>query len=95
MPTTAGCGCWDDNQTDGDAAMVEGLRTDGAIILAKASLDEFAYGFASEYSAFQPAGETTLVASPYFTDRTAGGSSGGTGAAIAANLAQDDREPRE
>ena len=87
MPTTAGCGCWDDNQTDGDAAMVEGLRTDGAIILAKASLDEFAYGFASEYSAFQPAGETTLVASPYFTDRTAGGSSGGTGAAIAANLA--------
>ncbi|WP_265521124.1 amidase family protein [Oerskovia flava] len=87
MPTTAGCGCWDDNQTSTDATMVEGLRSDGAVILAKATLDEFAFGFASEYSAYQPAGQTTLVASPYVTSRTAGGSSGGTGAAIAANLA--------
>ncbi len=87
MPTTGGCGCWDDNQTATDATMVEGLRTDGAVILAKASLDEFAYGFASQFSAYQPAGESTLGASPYATDRTAGGSSGGTGAAIAANLA--------
>ncbi|NII49823.1 amidase family protein [Frigoribacterium endophyticum] len=87
MPTTAGCGCWDANQTDDDATMVAGLRDAGAVILAKASLDEFAYGFASEYTAGQPAGQTTLVASPYVTSRTAGGSSGGTGAAIAANLA--------
>ncbi|MGO2658230.1 amidase family protein [Mycetocola reblochoni] len=87
MVTTGGCGCWDDNQTDSDAAMVAGLRDAGAVILAKASLDEFAYGFASEFSAGQPAGSSTLVASPYVTSRTAGGSSGGTGAAIAANLA--------
>ncbi|GAA1953493.1 amidase family protein [Microbacterium aquimaris] len=87
MPTTAGCGCWDDNQTDSDATMVEGLRDAGAVILAKASLDEFAYGFTSQFSAFQEAGETTYIASPYFTNETAGGSSGGTGAAIAANLA--------
>ncbi|MFZ6991094.1 amidase family protein [Curtobacterium sp. RRHDQ66] len=87
MPTTGGCGCWDDNQTDTDAAMVTGLRSAGAVILAKASLDEFAYGFVSEFSSNQPAGSSLLVASPYVTTQTAGGSSGGTGAAIAANLA--------
>jgi amidase len=87
MPTTGGCGCWDGNQTTTDAAMVAGLRASGAVILAKASLDEFAFGFASEFSSYQPAGTSTLVASPYVTSQTAGGSSGGTGAAIAANLA--------
>lgn len=86
MPTTGGCGCWADNQTTTDAAMVSGLRADGAIILAKASLDEFAFGFVSEFSVGVPAGQSLLVASPYNTNRTAGGSSGGTGAAIAANL---------
>lgn len=87
MATTAGCGCWDDNWTTDDAAMVTGLRQSGAVLLAKTSLDEFAYGFESQFSANQVAGETLYVASPYATDRTAGGSSGGTGAAIAANLA--------
>ncbi|MDE0545383.1 amidase family protein [Microbacterium sp. C7(2022)] len=87
MVTTGGCGCWNDNQTATDAFMVEGLRDAGAVILAKASLDEFAYGFASEFSSFEEPGSTLLVASPYNTARTAGGSSGGTGAAIAANLA--------
>ena len=87
MVTTAGCGCWDENQTATDAYMVAGLRAEGAVILAKASLDEFAFGFSSEYSAFQPAGTSVPVVSPYDTTRTAGGSSGGSGAAIAANLA--------
>lgn len=95
MPTTAGCACWEENQTEDDAEMVEGLRKQGAVIMAKASLDEFAYGFSSQFSAFQGvtvSGDTTtqrstLVASPYATAKTAGGSSGGTGASIAANLA--------
>jgi Asp-tRNA(Asn)/Glu-tRNA(Gln) amidotransferase A subunit family amidase len=87
MPTTGGCGCWDGNRTATDATMVDGLRADGAVVLAKASLDEFAFGFVSEFSSYQDAGTSTLVASPYVTSRTAGGSSGGTGAAIAANLA--------
>lgn len=86
LPTTAGCGCWEDNLTEDDAHMVTGLRDAGAVVLGKASLDEFAYGFASQFSAGSPVGESKLVASPYATDRTAGGSSGGTGAAIAANL---------
>ncbi|WP_232531914.1 amidase family protein [Microbacterium halophytorum] len=87
MPTTAGCGCWDDNWTAEDAAMVSGLRSDGAVMIAKASMDEFAFGFVSEFTAGQEAGESLLVASPYVTGESAGGSSGGTGAAIAANLA--------
>ncbi len=87
MVTTGGCGCWNANQTSTDAFMVKGLRAAGAVILAKASLDEFAYGFASEFSAFQTPGSSLLVASPYDTSKSAGGSSGGTGAAIAANLA--------
>ncbi|NYF10161.1 Asp-tRNA(Asn)/Glu-tRNA(Gln) amidotransferase A subunit family amidase [Leifsonia sp. AK011] len=85
MPTTAGCDCWVDNQTDTDAYMVEGLREAGAVILAKATLDEWAYGFSSAYSVGNVAG--IPVANPYNTTKTAGGSSGGTGAAIAANLA--------
>ncbi|WP_318241342.1 amidase family protein [Cellulomonas avistercoris] len=87
MPTTGGCGCWQDNRTTTDATMVAGLREAGAVVLAKAGLDEFAYGFVSEYSAGLPVGGTVRIASPYATSRSAGGSSGGTGAAIAANLA--------
>ncbi|WP_102193995.1 amidase family protein [Microbacterium aurantiacum] len=87
MVTTGGCGCWNENQTTTDAKMIEGLRAAGAVIFAKASLDEFAYGFASEFSSFQTPGSTLLVANPYDTTKSAGGSSGGTGAAIAANLA--------
>lgn len=86
MPTSAGCSCWEDNQTADDAAMVAGLRKAGAIILGKASLDEFAYGFTSQFSAGSPVGSSRYVASPYNTAQTAGGSSGGTGASIAANL---------
>ncbi|MDR6097183.1 amidase family protein [Microbacterium sp. SORGH_AS_0454] len=87
MPTTAGCGCWNGNQTSTDATMVKGLRADGAVIVAKASMDEFAINLSSQWSAFQPNGTALTVSSPYDTTQTSGGSSGGTGAAIAANLA--------
>lgn len=87
MPTTAGCGCWNGNQTTTDAAMVKGLRADGAVILAKASMDEFAINLSSQFSAFQAPGTALNVASPLSTSRTSGGSSGGTGASISANLA--------
>lgn len=86
MPTSAGHGSWEANQTDTDAFMVDGVRDAGAVVLAKASLDEFALGFASAYTAGVPAGSSKLVASPYELSRTAGGSSGGTGASISANL---------
>ncbi|MCL8027234.1 amidase family protein [Nocardioides bruguierae] len=86
MPTSAGNGTWADNQTETDAFMVSGLRSAGAVILGKASLDEFAYGFSSQFTTLSERGGTIYVASPYDTERTAGGSSGGTGASIAANL---------
>ncbi|MFT4264187.1 MAG: amidase family protein [Nocardioides sp.] len=86
MPTSAGCGCWETNQTATDATMVQGLRDAGAIILGKASMDEFAYGFVSQFSAGSAAGSSKYVASPYNTAQSAGGSSGGTGASISANL---------
>ncbi|MEO9325741.1 amidase family protein [Nocardioides sp. C4-1] len=86
MPTSAGHGSWETNQTETDAFMVAGLRDSGAVIMAKATLDEWAFGFASEYTTNQPAGTSKLVASPYNLARTAGGSSGGTGASISANL---------
>ena len=87
MPTTAGCGCWNANQTTTDATMVADLRADGAVIIAKAGMDEFAINITSQWSAFQKPGTALTISSPYNTNRTAGGSSGGTGAAIAANLA--------
>ncbi len=87
MPTTAGCGCWNANQTTTDATMVEGLRAAGAVILAKASMDEFAINLSSQFSAFQTPGTALNVASPLATSRASGGSSGGTGASISANLA--------
>lgn len=81
MPTTAGCVCLSTNQTEGDAFMVDGLRAEGAIILGKANLDEFAFSFTTVSTM---GGEGTT---PYHAGRTAGGSSGGSGASIAANLA--------
>jgi Asp-tRNA(Asn)/Glu-tRNA(Gln) amidotransferase A subunit family amidase len=67
--------------------MVKGLRSDGAVIVAKASMDEFAINLASQFSVGATPGTALEVSSPYITTRNSGGSSGGTGAAIAANLA--------
>ena len=64
-----------------DAFLVKRLREGGAIILAKATLHEFAMGIITVGSLF---GQTR---NPYALDRNPGGSSGGTGAAVAANFA--------
>jgi Asp-tRNA(Asn)/Glu-tRNA(Gln) amidotransferase A subunit family amidase len=61
-----------------DAEIVARLRDAGAIILAKANMGEYASGDRSTY------GGTTC--NPYDTSRSAGRSSGGSGAAVAANL---------
>jgi amidase len=64
-----------------DLTLVKKLRAAGAIIIAKSNMHEFAYGITTEGSLF---GATR---NPYSLDRNPGGSSGGTGAAIAANFA--------
>ena len=63
-----------------DHAAVAALRRSGAIVLGKANLHELAFGITSDNATFGP------VANPYDTSRFAGGSSGGTAAAIAAGI---------
>jgi Asp-tRNA(Asn)/Glu-tRNA(Gln) amidotransferase A subunit family amidase len=80
LETTAGTTCLRDNVAADDAFIVRRLREAGAIVLAKTNLHELASG-GETVSALQ--GQTR---NPYDLTRTPGGSSGGTGAAIAANL---------
>ncbi|WP_274652652.1 amidase family protein [Paenibacillus humicola] len=81
MPTSAGCTCLSDNQTVSDAYMIQKLKDAGAIILAKANLSEFAINTDTNSSL---GGQTK---DPYDLTKNPGGSSGGTGAALASNFA--------
>src|SRR3984893_1840807 len=81
MPTTAGSILLKDLQPAQDAFAVTKLRESGALILGKANLQEFASG---GITASSLGGQTK---NPYDLTRTPGGSSGGTGAAVAANFA--------
>ena len=81
MPTTGGNVSMKDSLPPADAPTVERMRKAGALILAKTNLQEFARGGMSVSSL---GGQ---VLNPYDLTRTPGGSSGGTGVAIAANMA--------
>lgn len=80
MPTTAGSLALECFTPPEDAFIVRKLRGAGAIILAKVNLTEFA---ASGITRSSILGQTL---NPYDLTRTPGGSSGGTGAAVAANF---------
>jgi amidase len=81
MPTTAGSVALAAFHPRRDATLVRKLREAGAVILGKTTMHELAAGITTVGSSF---GQTR---NPYDLSRTPGGSSGGTGAAIAANFA--------
>lgn len=79
MPTTLGTLVFKDYRPSRDAFVIEQLRKAGAIILGKTTLGEFAAGdtYGSMFGATH---------NPYDLERTAGGSSGGSAAALTANF---------
>ncbi|GAB3940011.1 Asp-tRNA(Asn)/Glu-tRNA(Gln) amidotransferase subunit GatA [Corynebacterium tapiri] len=80
-PTTAASKMLEGYRAPYDATVTRKLREAGIPILGKTNLDEFAMGSSTENSAYGP------TRNPYDTTRTAGGSGGGTAAALAAGQA--------
>lgn len=78
--TTAGSKIFAQFIPDGDAAAVERLRAAGAVIVGKTNLHELAYGITNNNPHYGP------TRNPHDTARIPGGSSGGSGAAVAAGL---------
>jgi aspartyl-tRNA(Asn)/glutamyl-tRNA(Gln) amidotransferase subunit A len=78
--TTAGSGLFKDRAPAHDAQVVHRLRASGAVFLGKLNMHEFAYGGSSVISYFG------AVHNPWNLDYCSGGSSGGSAAAVAAQL---------
>jgi amidase len=86
IATTAGSLALRDNITHRDSPLVAHLRAAGAVILGKTNLSEWA-NIRSTAAMSGWSGVGGLVKNPYALDRTACGSSSGTGAGIAASFA--------
>jgi amidase len=82
MPTTAGSLLLKGSIPANDAFQVRKLREAGALVLAKSNMAEFAWSPFETVSSVLPG----YTRNPYALDRVPAGSSGGTGAAVAANF---------
>ncbi len=80
LPTSAGTAALEKNYPQKNAPIVQRLLDAGAFVLAKTNMHELASGGTSSNALFGP------VRNPYQPDHIAGGSSGGTAAAIAAGV---------
>jgi aspartyl-tRNA(Asn)/glutamyl-tRNA(Gln) amidotransferase subunit A len=78
--TTAASALFDDRVPAQDAVVTERLKNAGAVLIGKTNLNEFALGGTSATSYYGP------VRNPWNLDRNPGGSSGGSAAAVAAEL---------
>lgn len=86
LPTTAGSLALKDNVTGRDAPIAKRLRDAGLVMLGKANLSEWA-NIRSNHSISGWSAVGGAVRNPYVLDRSACGSSSGSGAAVAAGLA--------
>lgn len=77
-PTTGCCAAFHDRVASRDSAAVQALRDAGAVVVAKTNQHEIALGTTTQLSSFGPG------RNPWDPERIPGGSSGGSGAAVAA-----------
>ncbi|MEO6864618.1 MAG: Asp-tRNA(Asn)/Glu-tRNA(Gln) amidotransferase subunit GatA [Gemmatimonadaceae bacterium] len=80
MPTTCASRILAGYTSPYEATAVTKLRASGAVVIAKTNMDEFAMGSSTETSAYGP------TRNPIDPERTPGGSSGGSAAAVAAGI---------